>query len=506
MRRSPAVLALLLALLAAAPAAAQTPDSTAADTLLTPDDLPAPDTAGVLVGDAALFEDPPNAARFTLPAAISAALRVSPEVGAAQGEADFAVARYGFARASRFLTDFRAQTAHAVAPGLRIPEDNTFPDDALYLNPDVRNDWSKLRPFNRLEIQATQPVLTWGELSGNLQAARAGARSEAAAVGVAENAVALRLAESYYGLLLARRLKGITDEAESLVARAKREVQALVEAGDSTVDQGDLYDVLLTEQEYTRRVVEVDERLATAGSALARQLFLPDGVPFAPADTVLEPLAFVRDSLGAYVRLAAQNRPELRQAREGVEAREALVRVARSDFYPKLGIGLSATYSYAAGRIRQPSPYIDDPFLGRSVRVGLGLRQNLNVLQTRARVAQAQAQANGVRATMRGAEQLVRFEVEEAYRNVVIAEAALRSGDESFRITRQWLLDEQINFDLELGDARALVRAVRARLLAEVAYYESIQRYNVAVVRLLARAGVLASRAAAAGAGGTLVE
>ena len=67
--------------------------------------------------------------------AIVRALEASPEVATNVAQREFAEARRQEARASRFLTEFQATTAHATAPGLEIPENNPFPDDALYLNP-----------------------------------------------------------------------------------------------------------------------------------------------------------------------------------------------------------------------------------------------------------------------------------------------------------------------------------------------------------------------------------
>ena len=329
----------------------------------------------------------PSATRllWTSGGAIVQALEASPEVGVNVAQRAFAVARRSEARASRFLTDFQATTAHAAAPGLNIPDDYNGPLDALYLDPDVRNDWDDLRPFNRLQIEALQPIWTWGQLGGSIRAARFGVEVEEAAVEEQASTVALRTGELYYGLLLARSLSDLTEEAGDIVERAQTEVQRLIDEGDEGVDYADLYQVQLTQQEYNRRVVEVEQRLETARIALVRQLFLPETTVIAPEDATLEPVPFTRDSLDVYTALALANRPELAQARAGLAARGALVEVARSDYYPKLFLSVSSSYSYAAGRERQPNPYVGDSFVGRSLRTGVGLRQQLNFFQTRAR-------------------------------------------------------------------------------------------------------------------------
>jgi predicted RNA-binding protein associated with RNAse of E/G family len=63
------------------------------------------------------------------------------------------------------------------------------------------------------------------------------------------------------------------------------------------------------------------------------------------------------------------------------------------------------------------------------------------------------------------------------------------------RTTREWLRTEQINFDLDLGDPQDLVDAVQANLETRASYYEAVQRYNVAVLRLLRTAGTLPQEA-----------
>ena len=508
-----AAAAAVLALVLLVPAArAQVVDSTGvgettADTSAVPDEAPARPAPVPL--------DPPGNRRIGLADALTRALAVSPEVAAASAAADGSDARYALARASRYLTTFRVETAHSLAPGLRIPDDNTFPLTALYLNPGVRDDWGRLRPFNRISVDILQPLWTWGELSGSIDAAKDGARSDRAAVDVARQTVALRLAETYQGLRLARHLDGLARETARIVGGAKNEIQRLVDEGDSTVTSADVYELRLAEQQLRRQATEVRERLATARAALARQMFDADAtqgaVPLAPADTALTPVAFERLDLDAYLATADAQRAEIRQAEAGVAARQALVRVARSDLYPKVGLGLTASYSVARGRQRQRSPYLQDPYLSRPFRPGIGIRQNLAFGQTRARIRQAEAALRQTEALGRGARQIAAFETEDAYRNVVIAEDALAAADTSLSIAREWERDAQIGYDLGLTSARDLVRATRARLEAAIDRAVRVERYNVAVVRLLARTGGLTPEAARAlgassGAGGTLLD
>ena len=442
----------------------------------------------------------PDTVQVTLQAVLERALSISPDLGEVRADRDFAEARSNLARSSRFLTEFNATSAHAIAPGIENP--NGVPDDELYLDPDVRNDFESWSPFTHAEVEIVQPIYTWGELGGSIEAARHGVEVEEGAVRRKELEVALRAAELYYNVLLTNELFRLAERADDIVNQAMTEIDRLLEEGDQGVDEADRYQVLITEQEFQRRVVEVNENRVTARVALRRQMILPEEAVVLPVSDALAPLPFVPEPLDRYFDLAMEHRPELAQARAGLAARDALVRVARSHYYPKLFFGFSTSISYTPSRVRQPNPYISDGFRRSSARTGFGFRQKLNFAQTRAQVAQARAEREQVRYQMEGAEQLVLFEVEKAYRDLLVAQAAFMAQDSSLVISKEWLRVEYINFDLDLGDTENLLKAVQANLELEARYYEAVQRYNIAVLRLMNAVGILVRRVES----GTLVE
>lgn len=436
---------------------------------------------------------------LNLQEAIDRAVSVSPEIAATQEDRNYAQARYSLAKSSRFLTEFTATTAHAPVPGLTNPNDT--PTNLLFTDPDVRSTYDKIRIFNRLEAELLQPIYTWGELGGSIDAARYGVNVEEADVRAKREEVALRTGELYYSLLLTNELYRIVDETGSIVEQAKSEIRRMIDEGNADVDDADLYQVLITEQEYKRRVTEVEQKRATAQAALARQLFLEDGTNIVPTDATLNPIPFVRDSLSTYQSLALQHRAELQKATEGFAALDALVGVARSDYYPKLFLGARFNIRTAPGRYQQDGPFHSDRFQGQSAEAGIGLRQKLNFFQTKAKVNQAIAERNEVSHQLRAAEQLILFEVENAYRELAIAESSLESQNEALRISREWLQLESINFDLDLGDTENLVKAVRANLELQAQAQQAVQEFNVAVLRLLDSTGTLSTLIAS----GTLV-
>ncbi|PSQ83840.1 MAG: TolC family protein, partial [Bacteroidetes bacterium QH_2_63_10] len=381
-------------------------------------------------------------------------------------------------------------TASSFAPGLSNVPPGT-PDDELYLNPNVENDWSlgALRPFSRVEIVARQPLFTWGELSGSIEAARHGVDVEEARVDQKALEVAARTGEIYYNVLLTQALNRLADRTTQVVDRAKKEINRLLDEGNEDVDQADLFQTRLTEEEVKRRVVEVEQRQATARSALRRQLFLPEGTAVRVAEDELQPLNFSMhpDSLDHYIQLGLRNRPEVEQARAGVKAREALVDVEQSNYYPKIGVQASLSQSITLPERPNPdNAFVGDSFMGTGTQTGIGIQQNLNFGQTTAKVEQAKAELEEV----------------EHQQTLVVAKTAFESRDRSTTISGEWLRTEQINFDLGLADTENLVKAVRADLEARARYNEAVKQYNVAVLKLLRATGTLTDRVQ----NGTLID
>ncbi len=458
---------------------------------------------GLLFGEATIrtaeAQTAADTTTLTLSGAVYRALEVSPDIHQREAERSYAEAREDFGRSNRYLTDFNLTTGHSVVPGL-TPSDR--PSDEIYLDPTLRNDWEEWKPFNMAEVSLTQPIYTFGQLSKSIEAAEHGVAVEEARVDQKEMEVAFRTAELYFNILLAEELFLLAEETRSVIDRAKEEIQRLLDEGAEDVDDADMFQVQLTEQEYNRRLVEITQQREVALTGLKRQLFLPDQTTLEPATSSLEPMAFELDSLDRYISLALEERPEIEQARAGLEAREALVDVAESNYYPKLFLRGSAGIRYTPNRPRQPNPYIGDRLRGQSLEAGIGFRQNLNFFQTKASVEQARAERNEVRAQREGAQQLIRFEVEEAYRKVKIARAGLEAQQQSLEISKDWLGTEQVNFEFDLGDTENLVKAVRASLEQEIAYNRAVHDYNMAVLRLLRTTGVLTDRLT----GGGLVE
>jgi len=431
----------------------------------------------------------PDTLKVDLKQVLEQTLIVSPDIRAALSNANSANARYQYARSSRVLPNATASTSFSAVPGIENP--NGSPLDQLYLDPSVRNDFSNLKPFAQAELSLIQPIYTWGALGGSIKAASAGADLEHARAQETKLSASIRAAEFYYNVLLAHELFRLAGRAQGAVNMAIQEINRLIDEGSPDIDDADRYQVLITQQEFQRRMVEVSEQRQTAHTALRRQLMLSDSIRIAPAPSTLAPMIFVLEDLEYYQQKALMYRPEILQSKAGLTASNALIRVARSDYYPQSGFGVTFSIGAASNRFRQPNPFVHDSFQRTTARVGFRISQKLNFSQTRAKVAQAEAQHSRAQYIAQGAEQQILAEIEQAWRRVTIEEAALAAQDSSLVISKEWLRVEQINFDLDLGDTENLMTAIQTNLTLEADYYEAVRRYNMAILKLLSTAGIL---------------
>ncbi len=420
----------------------------------------------------------PDTVFVDIPAVVERALSVSPDILVQRAQTRFAEYRLDEAEGSRILPEFSLTTAHAFSPGIRNP--NGTPNDRLYLDPAVRNDWSSLRPFTRVDVSMIQPLWTFGQLRGLIGAARAGSELEQGQLSRTRHEVARRSASLYYGVVLAQELERLAIRASQIIGDAEKEFEKLLEDESPEVGEADLFQLRIAAFEIKGRSVEVREKSRTALMALRRQLMLPDETVIVTRDRTLVPAFYQLDSLDTYLERGLRTRPELTQVRAGASALNSLVQVARSDFYPKIFWGVSAAYSGAIGRHRQLNPYVGDPFLTRSLETGIGIRMKLNFRQTRARVRQAEARVDGARQTEVGARQLILVEVEQAFRRVHYRRAAVENAEAALQESKDWLRFEQVNYDLDFGDTENLIKAVKANLELQAARHQAVYELNVA--------------------------
>ena len=80
-------------------------------------------------------------------------------------------------------------------------------------------------------------------------------------------------------------------------------------------------------------------------------------------------------------------------------------------------------------------------------------------------------------------------EVGDAYRNAALSEVKVLRTDEALVTTKEWLRQEQLDYDFGLGNSRDLVDALKKELELKFNLKEYVFEYNTNYAKLLRAAG-----------------
>jgi outer membrane protein TolC len=347
------------------------------------------------------------------------------------------------------------------------------PDSDVALSKDMGLAWN-------IGIDGVVPLYTFGKISNLWEAASAQTHVAEHDVEKEKNAVTLDVRRAYYGVQLARDALVLLRDARSQVDKYVNSLEKKVKSGDG--EQADLYKVKIYRADLIARQSEAQQKEAVA---LASLRFLT-GVQGA-LDLPEQPLVRVRHALGplaTYLNAARLHRPEINMARAGLDAREAQVRMERARYFPDIGLGLSARWGKAPGITDQQNPFVHDSINVVSYGAALVLRYKLDFLPQAARVAQAQAQLEELRATERYALGGVAVEVEQAYREAEDAQRRLDAYAEAAGYAKKWLILVQQGIDVGTNDEEDIVDPAKEWALKRFALMSATFDYNVAVGRL----------------------
>jgi outer membrane protein TolC len=355
------------------------------------------------------------------------------------------------------FSEFTATGGFGLAPTIR--GNNIYsPNTEVYLS-------SSMGVFWRVGVEGVIPLWTFGKLTNLWRAAEAQIKVGENDVNKQKNLVKLDVRKAYFGLQLARDAGALLDEAAGKLDQALEHLDREVKAGNG--DEIDLYKLRTFRFELDGRRSEAQRYQAIALASLRfltgeGQGFDIGGEPLRPAKRTLGPIT-------QYLQAARINRPEVNMLRAGLVAREAQADLARSKYYPDIGIAIGASWSRAPLVADQLNPYIRDDANYLRYGAALAMRWQLDFLPDAARLAQANAAIEELRETERYALGGIGVEVETAYAQVADAQKREQAYGAAQRTARQWVIAVQQGIDVGTKEDADLVDAARQWAL---------QRYN----------------------------
>jgi len=415
-------------------------------------------------------EAPPQ--RYDLSACIREALRSDPDLDTAAADVAAARARIAEAAAARY-----GQMEYRQLLGLVNEAHGTVTD-----SPNNKNDvFEGLGPFTKIDIAVNVPLWTFGKLDAALRAAQDGLESELAHGDARRADVILNVKRLYYGLLLSKQLSLVLHDMLDTLEKAVRKTQERLDSGSKSVTELDLLKLKAGRARFAKGVAEVDGSIVLTRSALARSIGLESDAGFDIADSKLQPSEATLAPLDVYLHEGPEHRPEVKQLATGVAAQSARVDLETAGYYPDLFLATGFQYAVAGNRTEQDNPFVWDDFNYIRPVFVLGVRWDLNIFRTGAKIDEARADLQRLQAQQREATSGMQLEIRRAYTEVTQARETMRATEDGRKAGRAMLVLTVANFDLGIGEADELFTGLGTYTEASTDYLRAVHDYNVAL-------------------------
>jgi outer membrane protein TolC len=426
---------------------------------------------GVMMRSAAAADTAP----WPLADCLQAALSASPDLAASAADIAAARARLAEADAGRYGDAGYTQYLGAVQEAHGDPTRSTT---------STTDYFSGLGPFTRLDLNLAIPLYTFGKLQAALEAAQRGLESEEARSAARRATIVASTKQLYYGLLLARQLADVLRDMGETLDKAVATTERRLREKAAGITELDLLRLKVGRARFRKGVAEVNRSVDLARHALARAVGRADDASFDIAEQRLRPVTATLQPLEAYLAAPLETRPEWAQLRAGLAAQQAKVAVEEADYYPKFFFNTGVQFAYAGNRDEQKNPFAYDNFNYLHPVGVIGLNWDLNFFNTRAKVDEARAELDRIRARQQEAETGLPLELRKAYADVTQQRETMTAAEEGRKAARGWLVLAVSNFDLAIGSAEDLFDGLGAYTQTSSDYFQAVHDYNVAVAEL----------------------
>lgn len=480
----------LAAAVQAAPSAARGP---ATADLLTEEEAAAPGRDSSADGDAAPAPPTPVDPSMNVAGLEREALARHPMLAEKSMEVDKAEEQVRTLDKSIILPKFEVETGIGPAPGIRQVTDSvpTSDPNIYVLQPERKFDFGEWGPFFGVQANIIQPL--------NIARYRAGRRAATLKVRVSEaefKKEQLKISEEaqtlYYQRLFALTLERELASSRRELDKAQRRLTDQLDEGKGDVSQTDVLQIKSGRYSLDAGWNEASLGVARTGLALRFMLDRPDTAVIALDDTVLSIRPETPPSLHDLKLAALRGHPDLARLRNGLSAREELLKVAQGELGPDIFLFGNFKYSKAWSSDRQSGgddPFARDPLNELTAVAGLGMRLKLNFWSGYQKYRKERLELRQLERTEVYAARGILLQLEDAYLKMLSARADVEEAQKALRAADAWLKGAAMKYDLDPGAAKDLIGPFRQSLTTRRDYYKAVLEYNIAVARVLTATG-----------------
>ena len=389
----------------------------------------------------------------------------------------------------RYLPKFELSTQHGIVPGVISQRDDLSPSE-YYLDPNLENDWENWAVFTRAEVQAVQPLFTWGALKNAVKAAESAAVAAREQFQQKQADLKIRLFDLYQSHLLTKEIMHLLDEAADKIERIEKQLQKKKEEGAEDFDESDLFKFKIFKSEFATRAAEIKKSAAMTRRIWEYVLKADSSTVYLPEDRFLDPVSEQIKEIDFYRMNAINKRSEVAAIEAGIDAAEHGIEAEKGRNLPALVLGLTGSFANTPNRARQSNPYIINNSNYLSASFGLAIRQNLDFLSMDANVEKRKLQYRQAKYLKEAAVDGIVLEINEIYKKASLSKVKVQNTDEALVTGKKWLRQEQLDYDFGIGDTKDLIDAMKKELELRVRLKREIFNFNKNMAQLYRKSGL----------------
>jgi outer membrane protein TolC len=458
----------------------------------------------VLAADSILIP-PPLTVPLNCVIAESLALARDPILAEKELEVDKAREKLRDVDMGAILPKFDISTGMGPAPGIHNTPDTSslhvFPNGSLnqptflpgssVYQYQKEYDFGNWGPFFGFQAEVAQPL--------NIGRFRAGRRASERQIDISSSdfhkeklEVSEQVQILYYQRLYALTMRGILDSARRDLDKAQKKLSDQLDQGAKGVAQTDLLQLKAGRFALDQGWNEALLGISRTAFGLRFVLAWPDSVEIQFADSVLATRSEAIPSLDSLKLFTLRDHPDLKRLKNGLAARQELLKVAQGELGPDIFLFGSFNYTKAWSSDRESggnNPFARDPLNELTGLAGLGMKLNLNFWQRYQEYRKDRLELRQLERTEVYAARGLLLKVEDAYARLLKSRADVEEAQKALRASKAWLKGAAMKYDLDPSTSRDLISPFKQSLTAQRDYYQAVLDYNLSVAALFKAVG-----------------
>lgn len=368
-----------------------------------------------------------------------------------------------------------------VVPDAKVLDPNNVNS---YRSNDFENDFSlgHFGPFIQIQIEAIQPLFTFGKIENSQRMAQQGTHLALAENKKNKNELRYLIKKAYYTLLLSSESLVILKDVEGKLNQANEKVEELLVKNAENVSETDRLKIKVFMTDIKNRLLDAERASRLSRSALGNVSGLTEDWELDQKSLEAEKVSELKKD--DIIQRTIKEKPELNQIDSLIQLKQAEYKVAQADLYPMFFLGAKMEYAKAPGRTDVSNPFLNDPFNSFNFGAVLGLKQNLGFFRTTKKLDGLDAEIQRLQAQRAQLELKSRLDAEKYFDEAFSAFSAVQLNEDGFRSARSWLTSTGLSFNLGTAETKDVLESFAAYFKARFDLIRNLYNFNIALAEL----------------------